>query len=70
MILPKVSQNILGHDIAQSIQKYPRPWHYPLLKQHLPDGAGLLGYRWWNQLTKSWAWTRFPAGSQVASKGG
>jgi hypothetical protein len=27
MTLPKVSQNILGHDIAKSIQKYPRPWH-------------------------------------------
>jgi hypothetical protein len=26
MILPKVSQNILGHDIAKSIPKYPRPW--------------------------------------------
>jgi len=25
MILPKVSQNILGHDIAKSIPKYPRP---------------------------------------------
>jgi hypothetical protein len=27
MILPKISQNILGHDIAQSIPKYPKPWH-------------------------------------------
>jgi len=25
MIFPKVSQNILGHDIAQSIPKYLRP---------------------------------------------
>jgi hypothetical protein len=27
MTLPKVSQNILGHDIAQNIPKYPKPWH-------------------------------------------
>ncbi len=47
-----------------------RPWHYPLLKRHLPDGAGLLGYRWWNRWTKSWAWTRFSAGSQVALERG
>jgi hypothetical protein len=47
-----------------------RPWHYPLLKRYLPNGAGLLGYRWWNRLTKSWAWTRFLACSQVGSKGG
>jgi hypothetical protein len=47
-----------------------RPWHYPLFKRHLPDGAGLLGYRWWNRLTKSWAWTRFLVGSQVALEGG
>jgi hypothetical protein len=27
MILPKVSKNILGHDIAKSIPKYLKPWH-------------------------------------------
>ncbi len=31
MILPKVSQHILGHDIAKSIPKYPRPWQSPTL---------------------------------------
>jgi hypothetical protein len=30
MILQKVSQNILGHDIAKSIPKYPRPWQFSI----------------------------------------
>ncbi len=30
MILPKVSQNILGHDIAKIIPKYPKPWQVHL----------------------------------------
>jgi len=35
MILPKVSQHILGHDIAKSIPKYPRPWHFSSSTNHL-----------------------------------
>ncbi len=35
MILPKVSQNILGHDIAKNIPKYPRPWHFCSHKCHI-----------------------------------
>jgi hypothetical protein len=36
MILQKISQNILGHDIAKNIPKYPRPWHGLGGSHHLP----------------------------------
>jgi len=62
--------NIVETNLSYFCVVGSKPWHYPLLKRDLLDGAGLLGYRWWNRLTKSWAWTRFSAGSQVASEGG
>ncbi len=62
--------NIVETNLSYFCVVGSKPWHYPLLKRHIPDGIGLLRYRWWNRLIKSWAWTRFLAGSQVVSEGG